>query len=167
RCRDGTQRGATGKPGQSVAQRLDVRLERLPGGRLRLRARDPRLEAANGRPLDLNHLIDHVLPLDTAGQATEASERFRHHHVRLRVLTFRIGSSRRDLECDGPGRRAARAPSAQRSAADYWSRRRMTCGAAFAWASIAVPACCRIWFFVKVDISCAMSASRIVDSAAA
>ena len=35
-----------------------------------------------------------------------------------------------------------------------------------ACASIAVPACERTWFFVKVVISDAMSRSRIVDSAA-
>src|SRR5690606_19884890 len=36
----------------------------------------------------------------------------------------------------------------------------------FAWASIAVPACWRIWYLVNEVDSSAMSASRIVDSAA-
>ena len=40
------------------------------------------------------------------------------------------------------------------------------CGAMFAWASMAVPACIRIWLLVKDDISMAMSTSRMVDSAA-
>ena len=37
----------------------------------------------------------------------------------------------------------------------------MVCGAAFAWASMAVPACNRIWSRVKLTISAAMSVSRM------
>lgn len=36
----------------------------------------------------------------------------------------------------------------------------------FAWASMAVPACIRIWLLVKEVISAAISTSRITDSAA-
>ena len=42
---------------------------------------------------------------------------------------------------------------------------RTACGAWLAWASIAVPACCRIWFLVRETISSAMSTSRMRLSA--
>ena len=38
--------------------------------------------------------------------------------------------------------------------------------AALSWASMEVPAWSRIWFFVKVVISAAISASRMTESAA-
>jgi hypothetical protein len=40
------------------------------------------------------------------------------------------------------------------------------CGRMFAWASIALPDCMRIWFFVKSTICSAMSVSLIRDSEA-
>jgi hypothetical protein len=41
------------------------------------------------------------------------------------------------------------------------SRVNTDCGSELAWLSMAVPACCRIWSFVKLTISLAMSTSRI------
>ena len=46
----------------------------------------------------------------------------------------------------------------------YWSSFKIVCGAAFACASMAVPACKRIWFLVKLTISSDMSVSTICDS---
>ena len=46
----------------------------------------------------------------------------------------------------------------------YLSKVSICCGPEFACASIAIPACCRIWFLVKSEISDAISTSRIVDS---
>jgi hypothetical protein len=48
----------------------------------------------------------------------------------------------------------------------YFNRVRILCGSWLAWANIAVDDCVRIWFFVKVVVSAAKSASRITDSAA-
>src|SRR4051794_14690312 len=48
--------------------------------------------------------------------------------------------------------------------ADYCSSFKIVCGTAFAWASMAVPACKRIWFLVKLTISRDMSVSAICDS---
>jgi len=42
----------------------------------------------------------------------------------------------------------------------------MFCVEEFAWASIEVPACDRIWFLVNFVISAAMSVSRMADSEA-
>ncbi len=47
----------------------------------------------------------------------------------------------------------------------YLNNDRSACGAAFAWASMAVPAWSRIWFLVNAVISLAISVSRMVDSA--
>ena len=49
---------------------------------------------------------------------------------------------------------------------NYRNRLKTCCGARFAWANMAVPACSRIWFLVKEVISDAISASRMTDSAA-
>jgi len=46
----------------------------------------------------------------------------------------------------------------------YWRSLRIVCGTAFACASMAVPACKRIWFLVKFTISSDMSVSMICDS---
>ncbi len=49
------------------------------------------------------------------------------------------------------------------SAAGYCMSFRTPCGAWLAWASIEVPACCRTWDLVKLDISWAMSVSVMDD----
>ncbi len=48
----------------------------------------------------------------------------------------------------------------------YWISLRTDCGWVFACAIIALPAWLRIWLLVKFTISCAMSVSRMRDSAA-
>ena len=46
----------------------------------------------------------------------------------------------------------------------YWRSPRTLWGTWLAWASIEVPACCRIWCRVNSTISSAMSVSRIRDT---
>ena len=53
-----------------------------------------------------------------------------------------------------------------RSSWCYWSSLRIVCGTAFACASMAVPACKRIWSLVKLTISSDMLVSTIWDSEA-
>ena len=48
----------------------------------------------------------------------------------------------------------------------YCSKLRTFCFEALAWASIAVEACCRIWFFARLVVSRAKSASSMPPRAA-
>ena len=63
-------------------------------------------------------------------------------------------------------KRDGRSRPFRRSSTGYCRSLRIVCGAALACASMAVPACKRIWFFVKLTISSDMSVSAICDSEA-
>ena len=63
------------------------------------------------------------------------------------------------------GERAGSAQTPPAMGRHYLRSCRTACGAWLACASIAVPACCRIWFLVRVTISSAMSTSRMRLSA--
>src|SRR5690606_27355255 len=149
----GTERQARAERLQRGAQRGDPGLERGPGAGTRLDRLDPRLEQAHGRALELHDLVDHVLPLNSAGEAAERDGRAHGSFAWFRVL------------CRTP-EPAGADPGGFGAGIVYCRSRRTSCGAAFACASIAMPVCCRIWLRVNVVISAAMSASRIVDSAA-
>ena len=103
--------------------------------------------------------------LDTAGN------RFRYYLVWITKLPPG-GEQGRDLG-DPPvqvrpaGAEAGgiRSDPARYEDATYLRSCRTACGAWLACASMAVPACCRIWFLVRVTISSAMSTSRMRLSA--
>src|SRR5690606_14553398 len=111
--------------------------ERSPRVDAELRGGDLRLERLYGTRLERDDLVDHVAPLDAARQAAEGCYVAECH-----------GAS--GCEASPEPMLRLRAHDVNRVAnRDYWSRRSTSCGAALACASIATPACWRIWFLVN------------------
>ena len=129
------------RPSDSVALQLDLRLA--------VGERRDRLA------LDRHQPADDRLHVDARCGETDAVR----HGCPFAGDRSEIGCScRGDRPADGKGARpCGRTPlrrrTSQLTSSDQRRSDRIVCGIWFAWASIAVPACCRTWFLVNATIS--------------